>query len=83
LPAGGDLRGPRATVLGVYAGLDTRVNATRDAARAALEAARLDHQIATFTQAEHAFFNDTGARYNAAAAQDAWHRVLLLFGLVR
>jgi len=82
-PTGGDLSGTRATVLGVYAGRDTRVNATRDAARAALEAARLDHQIATFTQADHAFFNDTGARYNAAAAQEAWHRVLILFGLVR
>jgi carboxymethylenebutenolidase len=79
-PAGGDLRGARADVLGVYAGLDARVNATRDAARAALEAAGLDHQIATFTQAEHAFFNDTGARFNAPAAQEAWHRVLTLFG---
>jgi carboxymethylenebutenolidase len=79
-PTGGDLSGARADVLGVYAGVDARVNATRDAARAALEAAGLDHQIATFTQAEHAFFNETGARYNAPAAHDAWHRVLTLFG---
>ena len=26
--------------------------------------------------ADHAFFNDTGARYNAAAAGDAWQRLL-------
>jgi carboxymethylenebutenolidase len=78
-PAGGDLSGARADVLGVYAGLDARVNATRDAARAALEAARLEHRIATFTQADHAFFNDTGPRYNAPAAQEAWRRVLTLF----
>ena len=32
-PAGGDLRGTKAAVLAVYGGLDTRVNATRDAAR--------------------------------------------------
>jgi carboxymethylenebutenolidase len=67
-------------VLGVYAGLDARVNATRDAARAALEAARLEYQIVTFSQADHAFFNDTGARFNAAAAAEAWRRVLHLFG---
>jgi len=79
-PTGGDLSGARAGVIGVYAGLDARVNATRDAARAALEAAGLDHQIATFTQAEHGFFNETGARFNAPAAQEAWHRVLALFG---
>jgi carboxymethylenebutenolidase len=79
-PAGGDLSRARADVLGVYAGLDARVNATRDAARAALEATRLDYQIVTFTQADHAFFNDTGARFNAPAAEEAWHRVLNLFG---
>ena len=71
-PAGGDLSGTRADVLGVYGGLDTRVNATRDAARAALEAARLDYQIVTLAQADHAFFNETGARFNAP-----WHRVKL------
>jgi carboxymethylenebutenolidase len=79
-PAGGDLGGAKADVLGVYAGLDARVNATREAAGAALEAARLDHQIVTFTQAEHAFFNDSGTRFNAPAAQESWHRVLTLFG---
>jgi hypothetical protein len=31
----------RTAVLGIYAGLDDRANATRDAARAAVEAARL------------------------------------------
>jgi carboxymethylenebutenolidase len=76
-PSGGDLRGSKnAAVLGVYAGLDARVNATRDAARAALEAARLRHEILTFTQADHAFFNETGARFNAAAAAEAYRRVL-------
>ena len=66
-------------MLGVYGGLDTRVNATRDAARAALRAARLKHQILTFTDADHAFFNDTGMRFNAPASQEAWSRVLAWF----
>jgi carboxymethylenebutenolidase len=66
----------KTAVLGIYAGLDDRVNATRDAARAAVEAARLEHQFVTFTEAGHAFFNDTGARFNAAAMAEAYHRVL-------
>ncbi len=79
-PAGGDLGGTRAALLAVYGGLDTRVNATRDAAKAAAEAARLEHEFLTFEQADHAFFNDTGARFNPPAAAEAWHRVLDWFG---
>ena len=75
-PTGGNLKGARAAVLGVYGGLDTRVNASRPTATAALEAARLKHEILTFTEADHAFFNHTGARFNAPAAAEAWRRVL-------
>ena len=67
-------------MLGVYAGLDGRVNATRTAASDALKDARLKHRILTFTQADHAFFNDTGARFNAPASQEAWSRVQAWFG---
>jgi carboxymethylenebutenolidase len=76
LPAGADFKGNKAAVLGVYGGLDARVNASRDAAKAALEAAGLDHEILTFLQADHAFFNDTGARFNVQAAEEAWRRVI-------
>jgi len=79
-PAGADLSGARAAVLGVYGGLDARVNASRPAAQAALEAAGLAHQILTFTEADHAFFNDTGARFNAPAAEEAWRRVIGWYG---
>jgi carboxymethylenebutenolidase len=73
----GELRRSKTAVLAIYAGLDTRVNATRDAARAALEEARLEHQFVTFTQADHAFFNDTNAaRFNAAAMAEAYRRLL-------
>jgi carboxymethylenebutenolidase len=78
-PEGASLRGTRAAVLGVYGGLDNRVNMTRDEAKAALEAARLEHEILTFTQADHAFFNDTGMRFNPHAAAEAWRRVLHWF----
>jgi carboxymethylenebutenolidase len=74
-PTGGSLRGNRAAVLGVYGGLDARVNATMPAAKAALDDARLDYELLTFKEADHAFFNDTGARFNAPAAEEAWRRV--------
>jgi carboxymethylenebutenolidase len=75
-PEGGTIDRSKAAVLAVYGGLDARVNATRPAALAAVEAARLEHQFVTFTEADHAFFNDTGARFNPHAAAEAYHRVL-------
>jgi carboxymethylenebutenolidase len=62
-------------VLGIYAAQDQRVNATEPVARAALEKAGLVFELVTEPDANHAFFNDTGDRYNAAAAEDAWRRV--------
>jgi carboxymethylenebutenolidase len=75
-PTAGDLRGVKAAVLGVYAGLDDRVNGTRDAAKAAVEAARLKHEFVTFDGADHAFFNDTNPppRYHPQAAAEAYRR---------
>jgi carboxymethylenebutenolidase len=64
-----------AAVLGFYGALDQRVNATEPVARAALEKAGLVHELVTEPDANHAFFNDTGDRYNATAAADAWSRV--------
>jgi carboxymethylenebutenolidase len=76
LPDNADFSGTRAAVLGIYAELDARVNATRDAATAALERAGLEHEIVTFPGVNHAFFNDTGPRYDPAAAAEAYRRVL-------
>ncbi|MEA2826694.1 MAG: carboxymethylenebutenolidase [Actinomycetota bacterium] len=71
-----DFSGAKAAVLGVYAELDTRVNATRDTARAALEKAGLTHELRTFPGVNHAFFNDTGERYDATQASAAYQAVL-------
>jgi carboxymethylenebutenolidase len=79
-PESGDLSASEAAVLGVYGGLDSRVNATRGAAQAALADAHLRHEIVTFTLADHAFFNDTGARFNPHAAAEAYRRVFEWFG---
>ena len=76
-PDGAELSGsPSAVVLGVYAEQDSRVNATRDAAEAALEAAGLEYELLTFEGVDHAFFNDTGGRYDADAAAAAYAAML-------
>jgi carboxymethylenebutenolidase len=78
-PEGSSLKGSKAAVLAIYAGLDSRVNASRPAARAALRAAALTHQLVTFPGVDHAFFNDTGGRYDRRAADAAYTRVLAWF----
>jgi carboxymethylenebutenolidase len=78
-PEGGDLSNAKAAILGVYGGLDARVGATRPAAEAAIAAAGLKSKILVFTQADHAFFNDTGARFNAPAAAEAYRQTLRWF----
>jgi carboxymethylenebutenolidase len=80
LPEGADFSGSTAAVLGIYAEQDARVNATREAATAALEAAGLTHEIVTYPGANHAFFNDTGPRYDPDAATQAYAKVLDWFG---
>ena len=80
LPDGADFTGSKAAVLGVFAEKDARVNASRDAAKAALEKAGLTHEIVTFPDSDHAFFNDTGPRYAPDVAAKAWAKVLEWFG---
>ncbi len=75
-PAAPDFSGNSAAVLGVYAEQDARVNASRETAEAALTAAGLEHEIKTYPGVDHAFFNDTGARYNAEQAAAAYADVL-------
>ena len=80
LPEGADFSGsPSAAVLGIYAEQDSRVNASRDAAEAALQAAGLEHELRTFEGVDHAFFNDTGPRYDADAAEEAYAAMLAWF----
>ena len=79
-PEGGSLAGSQAAVLGIYAELDSRVNASRAAARAALRRAKLRHQIVTYPGVDHAFFNPTSSRHDPAAAAAAYRRMLAWFG---
>jgi carboxymethylenebutenolidase len=76
-PATPDFSGSRgAAVLAIYAGLDDRVLATRDRCVAALQAAGNVHEVRVFPGVNHAFFDDSGPRYDAAAAAEAYRATL-------
>lgn len=81
LPDHPDFAGSKNTaVLGFYGALDQRVTSSEPAAKAALERAGLVNELIVEPDAGHAFFNDTGSRYDAAAAADAWRRLQEWFG---
>jgi carboxymethylenebutenolidase len=81
LPENPDFAGSKdAAVLGLYGSLDDRVTSTKDAAEQALTTAGLVHELVVEDGANHAFFNDTGDRYDPTAAADAWQRVQGWFG---
>jgi carboxymethylenebutenolidase len=79
-PSAPDFSGNTAAVLGVYAELDSRVNASLPTATAALEAAGLTHEMKTYPGVDHAFFNDTGGRYDVTQAAAAYADVLAWLG---
>jgi carboxymethylenebutenolidase len=81
LPDPHDFSKAKAAVLAFYGETDSdRVNGGIEPARAALTAAKLPHEIVVEPGAGHAFFNETGERFNAAAATDAHTRLLAWFG---
>lgn len=61
-----------AAVLGIYGGLDQRINQGIPAIEAAMLAEGKIYEKRVYDGADHAFHNDTGTRYNADAARDAW-----------
>nr|WP_041407107.1 dienelactone hydrolase family protein [Segniliparus rotundus] len=71
-----DFTGSDAAVIAFYGEQDARVNASRPAAENALKAAGLSHAIIVERGANHAFFNDTGPRYVATAAYNAWQQLV-------
>jgi carboxymethylenebutenolidase len=79
-PENPDFSNSNAAVLAVYAALDTRVGATRGAAEAAVKEAELENKFLEYEGADHAFFNDTGQRYNADAATKVYQELLDWFG---
>src|SRR5664280_70686 len=62
-----------------YAGLDQRINAGIPAYEAALKAAGKRFAVHVYPYVNHAFNNDTGNRYDKAAADLAWSRSIAFF----
>jgi len=76
IPDNPDFAGSKnVAVLGFYGSRDERVTSTEPAARAALDRAGLINELIIEPDADHAFFNDSGQRYDAVAAADAWQRL--------
>jgi carboxymethylenebutenolidase len=70
----------QAAVLGIYASNDQRINQGIPAIEEAMLANNKIYEKVIYPNTDHAFHNDTGSRYNAEAAQDAWRRTLEWFG---
>ncbi len=68
-----------AAILAIYGGNDARITGERPQVEERLRAAGKTYEIKVYEGAAHAFFNDTGASYNAEAAADAWKITLAWF----
>ena len=69
----------QAAVLAIYGALDSRIDAGIPAIEAAMQQNKKTFEKIVYPNANHAFFNDTGANYNATAAKDAWAKTLAWF----
>jgi carboxymethylenebutenolidase len=78
-PAAEDVPKIKSAMLCHYAGDDARIDAGIPAFEEALKKAGISYTIHMYEGAGHAFFNDTGTRYNKAAADLAWERTLAFF----
>ena len=79
-PAAEDVPSIQAPLMLHYAGLDERINAGIEAYEAALQENGKDYVLHMYEGVNHAFNNDTSAaRYDAAAAEQAWERTVSFF----
>jgi carboxymethylenebutenolidase len=70
----------KAPVLAIFGELDQGVSPQVAHQRAEqMDKAGVKHETIIYPGAEHAFFNDTRARYHPAAAADAWQRLVAFF----
>ncbi len=69
----------QAAVLAIYAGRDDRINQGIPEIEAAMRQHGKLYEKVIYPDVDHAFHNDTGARYAPEAARDAWARTLAWF----
>ena len=78
-PAVEDVPNINAAVLAMYGELDGRINGSIPIIEAAMAANNKIYEKMIYPNADHAFHNDTGPRFNPEAAKDAWERTLAWF----
>jgi len=69
----------KASLLCHYAGLDERINAGIPGFEEALKKASVEYKIFMYEGCGHAFFNDTGSRFNKEASLLAFERTIAFF----
>src|SRR5215216_7385743 len=74
-----DVPNIRAAVLAIYGELDSRINSGIPAMEEAMQANNKIYEKMIYPDADHAFHNDSGSRYNPEAARDAWEKTLAWF----
>lgn len=79
LPPGEQLSQISSPVLGIYAELDRNLTLQTPAVITAMISQQKTFGFHIYQGVGHAFHNDTGPAYNAAAACDAWSRTLAWF----
>jgi len=79
-PVTSDVPNIRAAVLAIYGELDGRINGGIPGIEEAMTANNKIYEKIIYLNADHAFNNDTGTRFNAEAARDAWERTPTWFG---
>lgn len=75
-PSVDEVKDIQAAVLGIYAERDQRITGGVEAIEAAMKANNKAYEKVIYPNTDHAFHNDTGPRYNAEAAKDAWAKTL-------
>jgi carboxymethylenebutenolidase len=75
-PAPEKLAQVRCPVLGLYGGTDERITSQVPEVAEAMKKSGKKFEYKIYPGAGHAFFNDTGERYNKDTAKDAWERAL-------
>lgn len=68
-----------APLLGLYAELDRGITGSMTAVAGALNTRGKTYELHIYEKANHAFHNDTGPRYDPAAACDGWSKTLAFF----
>jgi carboxymethylenebutenolidase len=68
-----------AAILAIYGELDSRINSGIPSIEQAMMENNKIYEKIVYPNADHAFHNDTGTRYNPEAARDAWEKTLAWF----